>query len=309
MPNESDAINPQALRVYRKRGRLTQQQLADAIHCAKDTVSRWERGKSRRVRSHLKDPLCRALRVSWDKLTESPDQSTGGDTIKVTVGRNVQTPLRLVAERYDVRARDVLELAPLLFLIVAERSLLERKRRLDEVEVVLEDADQRVREYVPHLGLVAGRYPTEEQLAEEEVSLSKRDVFGRTIKYEYGAGDGAGPFVHFVRDLTKDLPKDWVTDINPFGGDMIESYRIADDTLREHTGISEDEEHGRKLLRHIHRGSINLTDCLQIKRDRDEEGYRRWLSEQLSRAEQEDVEVLKSLFTNEPAIAAAGSER
>ena len=156
MKDLTDTINPLALKAIRKQRRMTQQQLADAIHekakgCTKDTVSRWERGKSQQLRSHLRDALCTVLRVKWEKLTVLPDQpknildySTilGIATIKVSIGKKVETSLQLVAERYNVRPRDVLNIAPLLFLIVAERSLLVRERRLKEIYAVLEEAEE-----------------------------------------------------------------------------------------------------------------------------------------------------------------------
>ena len=80
MKNSNETINPKALKAIRKQRRMTQQQLADAIRakfkgCTKDTVSRWERGKSLRVRGHLREGLCDVLRVEWEQLTEPPNQS------------------------------------------------------------------------------------------------------------------------------------------------------------------------------------------------------------------------------------------
>ena len=66
---DAGIIHPEALKAARKRQGLSQEQLADAVNCTKDTISRWERGASRRVRSHLRGPLCQALGVRWEKLT------------------------------------------------------------------------------------------------------------------------------------------------------------------------------------------------------------------------------------------------
>ena len=299
----TDAINPQALKAVRKQRGMSQQQLADAVHaiakgCTKDTVSRWERGKSRSVRSYLRKPLCDVLRVKWEKLTEptnQPEDIAGDSKSKVSIGKNVRTSLQVVAERYDVRPRDILELAPLLFLIVAERSLLERKRRLKKIYSALQEADEKLLKNCAHLGgiVVSRSVSAEDQLQEEEESLSKRDVFGRTIKYEYWEEGGEGPFVHFIHDLAKDLPKDAVTSIDSFDGDMIESYQIADDTLRECTGISEDGEQGQSFLKYIRCGVIDFSECLRIKRDRDEADYRQWLLNELARAGEESQRLLE----------------
>ena len=98
-------IHPDALKAARKRQQMNQQDLADKIGCTKDTVSRWERGTSRRVRYHLRQPLCDALRVPWTKLTKQPEQNSGNPKdslgrstwIKTPVRKETRTSLQLVA--------------------------------------------------------------------------------------------------------------------------------------------------------------------------------------------------------------------
>ena len=324
MQDVTDAINPQALKAARKRRGMNQEQLANAIRdiakgSTKDTVSRWERGKSRRVRPHLRKALCHVLRLEWEQLTQPTDQPKdilGDATTKVSIRKDVRTSLQLVAERYNVRPQDVLHLAPLLFLIVAERSLMDRKRRLQEIDAALQEVEQKLLDNCAHLGgIVAARsVSAEEQLGEEEKSLSRRDVFGRTIKYENWQEGDEGPFVHFVRHLAKNLPKDAVASIDSFDGDMTR-YQIANDTLQECTGISEAEEPGKKLLNYIRHGVIDFAECLSVKRNGDEENYRQWLSDQLSRAEEKSRRQLGELFgslsaaTGESVAAENSSER
>ena len=301
MPDTTDAIDPQALKAARKRRGLSQQQLADTLRCTKDTVSRWERGAASRVRSHLRERLPEALRVTWEQLTKPADHSAnllGGPTVKVSIGERARAALQLTAVRYEIHPREILELAPLLFVILAERSLLARNRRFEELRATLEEAEQRLVDNCGHLGgIVAARSTfADNQLEAEERSLSKRDVFGRTIEYQNWKEGDEGPFLHFVRDVVKDLPKDAVGPIESDHGDMISRYRIADDTLRDCTGISEEEAQGEKLLDHIRSGLINLAECLRVKRDSDEAQYRQWLSEELSRADAESQRRLEEFW-------------
>ena len=306
MPDMTDAINPQALKAARKRRGMSQQELADEIHaiakgCTKDTVSRWERGTSSKIRSHLRKPLCHVLRVKWEKLTGPTDQPKDildDTTAKVSIGKDARASLQLLAERYNVRPRDVLNLAPLLFLIVAERSLLERERRLQEIYAAMYEADEILLNNCAHLGgiISARSVYADDQLQAEEDSLSKRDVFGRTITYEFWNEGDEGPFVHFVRSLAKDLPKDAVASIESFGSDTIGRYQIADDTLRECTEISVEEEQGQKLLHYIRCGAIDFAECLRVKRGGDEATYRHWLSDELSRAEEESRRWLEEFM-------------
>ena len=73
---ERELLCPEALKAARKRANgkrgFTQAQLAEEIGCSKDTVSRWERGETSRVRAHLREPLCEVLGVDWDTLTTPP---------------------------------------------------------------------------------------------------------------------------------------------------------------------------------------------------------------------------------------------
>ena len=306
---------------------MNQQDLADKIGCTKDTVSRWERGTSRRVRSHLRQPLSDALRIPWKKLTEQPEQtsespkdSLGLSTwIKTPIRKDARTSLQLVAERYNVRPRDVLEIAPLLFLIVAERSLLERERRLQEIYATLQEAEERLLDNKAHLGgIIAARsVSADDQLREEDKSIGQKDIFGRLIKYEFWREGDEGPFVHFIRELAKGLPKDVMCEIDSFDGDTIDTYRVADDTLRERTGISEDDELG-EALNYIRMGDIDFAECLRVKRDQDEAGYRQWLSGSLVQAKEEADRVWVELFggleisaseAGDPAVSVERSEQ
>ncbi|MYD93241.1 MAG: helix-turn-helix transcriptional regulator [Chloroflexi bacterium] len=280
-------INPQALRAARKRRKLSQQQLADAIRCTKDTVSRWERGKSSRVRSHLREPLCKTLHVTWDQLT-GPAEPAGGasaylnPTIRVSIAEHARVSLQLAAARYGVRPQDVLDIAPLLFVIVAERSLLEREQRLRELRDAIAHTESELSGHFRHLGgFIAVRDADGEDLLwEEEDALANRDVFGNQFE--------EGPFIEFIRKLAKGLPKDAVGSIESTnGGSTIGRYIIADDILRDITGISGEDEESQRLLDHIRAGLINLAECVRAKRGSDEGQYRHWLIEELARADAE----------------------
>ena len=315
-------IHPEALKTAREsQPTMTQQQLADAVGCTKDTVSRWERGKSSRVQSRYREPLRAALGVKkWEDLTKPPKRTADAPEdkdvpyhvwIKFLAGKGMHTALHLVALRYDIHRWDVLKIAPLLFLIVAERSLLERKRRLDDIEAKMGEAEQSFPSHM--IGIVAGRNEYGEDPTEEErKSIESRDIFGRKLpapsddRLEWE--EEANPFINFIRALARELPEDAVDSVETYAGINIGSYRIADDTLRECTGISKDDERGEKLLSFIRMGGIDLAACLRAKRNRDDAGYRQWLSEALTHAEEEAKRALKDIeaLLDEEAPSAAG---
>lgn len=302
---EKDALCPAALRAARKRANgnrgFTQEQLAERIGCSKDTVSRWERGDVRRVRAHLRKPLCDALSVKWDALTSPPKPEAASQPaltrMQRWVSRHTPPALLLVAERYGIRPKDVLDIAPLLFLIAAERSLLERRRRLDEIYAVKDEAARRLWEKSAHLGgiVAAASYSAHNILDEEEKSLRGRDIFGSLIEYEHWDDGDEGPFVHFVRGLAEGLPQDAVTSIESHDGDTIANYRVADDTLRELTGVAENEGES-EILSYIRSGEIDLGECLSARRKRDEAGYRQWLQDALEEAKEASRRELIEIF-------------
>ncbi len=330
---EIDALCPAALKTARKRANgnrgFTQEQLAKRIGCTKDSVCRWDRGEACRwdrgevcrVRAHLRKPLCEALGVEWDAPTTPPSQEATPRPFGITrmqrwVSRHVPPALLLVAERYGTQPKDVLDIAPLLFHIVAERSLLEGRRRLDEFYAMQDEADRRLGEKSAHLGgiITARSTSADEILEQEEMSLRARDLFGSLMKYEFRDDDDEGPFVHFVRSLAEGLPQDAATSIESWGGDTFDNYRIADDTLRKLTGITEDEK-GSEILYHIWCGGIDLGECLGTRRKRDEASYRQWLQDALAEAEEASKREVLEMFGESvfhdvsDTVAAASQER
>ena len=291
MPEKANTIHPKALYVARKRKNMTQEKLAEALKCSKDTVSRWERGATLQVRPRLRDALCIVLRVKWEKLSEPPDETEDPwvRTKQISVSMDLRNSLQLVAERYGVRLQNVLEIAPLLFVIVAERSLMWRQKRLKEISAVWNEAEGALLNRSGHLGgvIAARSVSAEEQLQEEEKSLERRDVFGRDIDYLQWTEDNEGPFLHYVRELMKGLPEGAVTDIESFNGDTIGAFDIASDTLEKCTGLSRNNEEDRPVIGHIRLGFIDLGECMRVRRDRDESGYRQWLSDELERIKEE----------------------
>ncbi len=212
-----------------------------------------------------------------------------GNCWQISVNMDLRNSLQLVAERYGVRLQNVLEIAPLLFVIVAERSLMWRQKRLKEISAVWNEAEGALLNRSGHLGgvIAARSVSAEEQLQEEEKSLERRDVFGRDIDYLQWTEDNEGPFLHYVRELMKGLPEGAVTDIESFNGDTIGAFDIAIDTLEKCTGLSRDNEEDRPVIGHIRLGLIDLSECMRVRRDRDESSYRQWLSDELERIKEE----------------------
>ena len=163
----TDTIHPGALKAARKRRNMTQERLAEEVGSTKDTVSRWERGTTRRIRARLREKLCKVLEVGRLSLTEPPRRSKEPEELpgyvhmRFRIAKKVQTAFRLVTMRYNVAPHDVTALVPLLFLIVAGC--------LDQG---LGHLKGRVASRNSH-----GKNPEDD----ERVSVEFRDIFGRKL--------------------------------------------------------------------------------------------------------------------------------
>lgn len=263
---DADGIDPDALKAARERRGMTQAQLADALGCGKETVSRWERGRSRRLHPRHRESLCAALGVGWPALADAgagaPDGISGDD---------VDTAFRLAAERYGVGVRDVMEAAPLLFAVAAERSLTERRRRLDAARAEAESAGRALADKAPYLGRAVA-----EAVRKEEKSIAENDIFGRLVRAEGDGDDDRGPFARYLRDLAKDLPES-----------VARGFVPAPEKGDEPAATWGENEGRRRLMPHFKAGRVAVGDYLRARRERDEAGLRQWVSEALARAEEE----------------------
>ena len=290
-----DRINPSELKTALSRQNMTQQQLADRLGCTKDTVSRWMRGKNRRVRSHLRPRLEEALKVSFETLARPSEEAYPGRhdgisperaEMRFSLRLETRAALRLVALRYNLPAAVVMDFAPLLFLLAAERSLLTRKARLEELRAGIKELALRAAS-TKHSRLADLDWGHGDDgeffLDEEEESIAARDVFGRNVSWATDSYMFVDPLVNFLEEEAKQLPDEAVTDIALGYEPLGIHYEIAEDTLRECTGLQE----GNPALHYLLAGDTDLDECLRIKRTRDDEGYRQWLREELDRIARE----------------------
>lgn len=263
---DADRIDPEALKAARERRGLTQAQLAETIGCGKDTVSRWERGYSHRLHPRHRESLCAALGVGWPALADASSGAPDGIS-----GDGVGTAFRLAAERYGVGVRDVMEAAPLLFAVAAERSLTERRQRLDAARAEAESAGRALADKAPWLGRAVA-----EAVRKEQRSIAENDISGRLVRADADGGDDRGPFARYLRDLAKDLPESAAALFAP-----------AAEKGDEPTATWDEIEGRRRLMPHFKAGRVAVGDYLRARRERDEAGLRQWVSEALARAERE----------------------
>lgn len=175
-------INPDKLIFLRKEAGLTAEALADAAHVGRATITRIENGKAGVTRPETAKRLANTLKCqSADLFTPpEPDQARSffndRAPLDLSISNAAQNALELVAMRYNETRETILELAPLLFDLVARESLLERSNRLAELSA-RRDAVGEMGCHFTHLG---GRFlhdwQAEEVEVQEENSIKRRDL-------------------------------------------------------------------------------------------------------------------------------------
>jgi len=240
----NNTLNPKKLRYIReKEKKWTQGELAAATNgkISKSQISRWERGQVAGIRDNSKRVLCDALGVKWEELTRSVECKPKEDTaapaeLKVSVRPSTLTALELVRLIYRIPREDIVDLAPLLFLLTAQSSLHRRSEALDAAVSGVDEAIKDAIDSVPHLRH-AFSWPDVTDIAEEEAAIEKRDVF---FAYEDTDGQRHSPYVDYLSDLLDKLPEGLISEVP---GKMIDRiwpgyigapyYRVSLDLLKK----------------------------------------------------------------------------
>ncbi|MDZ4137677.1 MAG: helix-turn-helix transcriptional regulator, partial [Erythrobacter sp.] len=129
-------INPEKLIFLRKEAGLTAEALADAAHVGRATITRIENGKAGATRTETVKRLASTLKCQPADLFKPPEPDQARSLfddrapLDLSISTAAQNALELVAMRYNETRETILELAPLLFDLVARESLFERNERL-----------------------------------------------------------------------------------------------------------------------------------------------------------------------------------
>jgi transcriptional regulator with XRE-family HTH domain len=295
----ADTLNAETLKTFRKRRGWSQDELAEKSDCSKEQISRWERGETVRIRKTSRERLCKALGVKWEELTKRSEESETDSWLEPTIRLNdrvrqsTRTGLELVSLIYGVRRADIIEMAPLLFLIAAEKSLQARKQALDAAVKETDHAAASARGAAPHLFQAFWPGYDDDAIEQERKWITERRVFGWP---DYSSEDDNGaeysPYVNYLKKLLEELPKwgaeenpnPWVEEISSryFGAP---DYEFSTDLLQEVTGISGDGESEQLMLRRIQQGYIDLGEVWSKKKELEESDYRAWLKDQHQKVE------------------------
>ena len=184
-------IDPERLRRLRNDKGLSRARLGEQARISERTIQRLEleAEQSQSTREHTLRRLAKALGVEESVLTgEAPLPDSGGtaapDTGRVAIGAQIAPKARLaydlVRRRYGVSATEIINMAPLFFVLLAEGSLARRREELEQVGEAIDRLDQ----VGPTTGswiFGPGAYRAGEARRVEQESIDANDVFGERL--------------------------------------------------------------------------------------------------------------------------------
>ena len=300
-------INPQSLRALREAKRLSRRQLAAKSRVSERQLARLESSR-KAVRSTTFKRIAEALGTDSKKLSGASPLPAPAPPEDVHVGLRVSPQLRLAYDlvrlRYGPTRKQIVELAPLLFVLLAEGSLAWRKKRVGEVD----ELAHRLHELGKDSQLYFAKYVEdvcEAAVEIEKTSIRSADVLGDTVRgedylYQRFTEDdlyGVVPFADYLCNLAEDMGIEGIVDFYPndsdatVGYDTIwgaEPYEVCRDCLAELTGGS---KYARWALLH---GDVQLSNIPQDLLGPEAKDARvAWLESKLSdevRSRQDDLE-------------------
>ncbi len=210
------SIDSKRLRDLRKRKKLSQRKLAKISGVSERQIGRVETsGKDVPVFPNTVMKLASALGVDAETLLDDP---TTLDPLPVPPSQDVQLSIKissqvrlaydLVKHRYGPSQKDIINLAPLLFVLLAEGSLSWRRQWLEEAKAAMERLEQLTSEREmfnsEELDL-----EWEESFEAEQESIKKNELLGDEILSGKGYWDPFDdmetPFLDYVTSLGKEL--------------------------------------------------------------------------------------------------------
>lgn len=243
-------IDPHNLKTLRKGKGLSRSALATKAQVSERQLARLESsGSMRKTRATTFRRIAKALGANVEELSGAvpvapklaPQENM--ETSGVRVSPQLLLAYDLIQYRYGPTLKQVFELAPLLFVLLAEGSLAWRKERLAEIDEII----QRLYEMSSdsQLYFAGSVYHIDDGADYERGSIMNTDILGDDIRREKQDLDTSDvdPFATYLCKMAKDLGIDGIVNFEEpdsavyttWGG---KPYEVCGDTLGELTGGS-----------------------------------------------------------------------
>lgn len=297
-------INPTRLKELREAKGLSRKGLAKLSYVSAKQIQRLEslREASKIPRDETVKRLVRALDVKPEVLSgdEPPPESESPlipPSVRVSqrLCFGVRLAYDLVEKRYGVKASDIINAAPLFFVLLAEGSLAWRRNELTALKEKLKDAWHTAEHSNRHRGAWHAGIALD-HLGEEEEAIDARNLFSDPYSPDYWDFDvdhskTTNPFAEYLQKLSEDLDVPGLEVDEGFalliGLQNMPSYSVCKDKLRE---IASTGGVGTLVLES---GDVRISDIPEHMRSKDGARQREeWLA---SRASEETIQWLKKL--------------
>lgn len=213
-------IKPKVLIALRKQKHLSRNNLAERSNVSSRQISRYEKSadSSVKIREHTMIQLAKALKVDQRVLTgEIPlpkNQKKDNETKRVTSTTSMTNSTRLnyalIKRRYGINPTTIINIAPLFFIILAEKSLTWRRKKLAKFY----DAAKQIHNLSKgsdYFSFVNSIYRAEDGAMFEEKSIDNLDLFGKNISddtFDLGYDpDVSNPFADYLTKLVDEVGK------------------------------------------------------------------------------------------------------
>ena len=230
-------IDPERLRRLRKGQKLSRAKLSEQAKVSVRTIQRLESDSeaSETPREHTLERLAGALRVEEGVLTGElpfPELDEPATLEPVQISAKIDPMARLaydlIKRRYGVSATEIIDVAPLFFVLLAEGSLAQRRERMKEAYDHLErirqstDGAYHCLNMTDTQGIIDS---IEDSIDLEEASIGKTDLFGEGLlpdsKNPWIADPfdpyDTNPFADYLRGLADALDKPSVVSCSQTG--------------------------------------------------------------------------------------------
>ena len=243
-------IDPHHLRHLRKRKRLSRGKLAERAKISERTIQRLELEpeQSQSTRDHTLDRLATALGVDEGVLTGEmplpPEEKTIPDPERVQIGALIAPKARLAYDlagrRYGVSATEIINMAPLFFVLLAEGSLAWRREKLGKASEAIRCLEQ-VDSEIGSLVFEESAIVADNALHMERESIDRADIFGKHL-FDFATGNA---FASYLCKLAAELGRPGVVhleqnDLSYGSPAKFPDYNVWKDELEIVTNGSDD---------------------------------------------------------------------
>ena len=297
-------IHPEALKTLRNRAGLTQSELAEMLpgKVSLSTIKRMEASKEiNNARPRIARALAHGLNCRDEELAKPPEPPSsdkkrnpiGADVpIKEQISRDAVQSFRMNEFLYGVSMRAQIEMAPLLFKLMAEGSLKWRKEKLQNILDAQALLQNEARGHLSYAQRAV--FELQGPGSQEEDSIRNKDIFGKDVSEEsYVEGYDRwenNPFLAYIKQEVQRIGAEQVefdehgpsyTGLPDFTTDKNEFERL----------ICPDEENHQLISEAIIQGIVRLSDLPEELRSNSKHDERiKWFLERLPPQKKEKLQ-------------------